>query len=949
MALFDSGTPLANVALSDTFNTWRVRTNQINTQAAGLASNNTFTGTLNTFNNTASFKGPVTAPIVTANTVNGTAANFTTLQADSIDFDGDLTVDSVAANSITSKTGGFAGTVTAPVVSANSISGGTVSGTTGSFSGPVTAPIVTANTVNGTAANFTTLQADSIDFDGDLTVDNVSANSVSSKTGAFAGPVTAPLVTANSVTATSSANLGAIGNVTLTGGSSGQFLCTDGSGNLGFSGVSAGFNLCTCKYCGVSAINIDGNDGKTFLQIRANKTVELSNTVNMTSVKQYGIDWISNNSSACLVANTTTFKFDATSSYADHCQEFYNFDGPGGGSIPLFGSSPTKFNPPLYGSDWKRIVDDGLCIALTNCGSLYPGRTSADEFICCTDSGYNFLNHFPCLTATNYQYICNATGPEYLTLDETFEYSFCRMFLGFSPSNTYCWRGYNVTSTTGGWQHKCTYVQFTYKDECWGFIPAFCVSHLNTSCSNARCGYGGIISYKFDSNGYVVPQKFYNFNQVSFPGNCMSDNLTPSQLGCGPLAAPLSVSVDGNMLVVAHRSCGGTTANACCYGCSVIQGYKLDCLLDVCQTCNTGAALCLTPTNNCNVTKCNWWIGKNSWWNTPHNMDDCPWPLIQWDMACSDPNQQCQKFRATGFHCGTPVAGQTCLLCYKETAEANFRCPCSNSGTSCQGNLRYASQVSCKPSYMVEMSPNANVFIVFSGGCNDCNTHLIMYCACSGCPGWSMGDNVKPIYCSIACCMCPNNIGVPGQGTCCLFPNIITAGGTCHIMVATCRVYCCCTCCWLGNDAIFSNSNNGICMKRTMHCPCIIINRCTQCHECSGNRQPYLLQHYSTENNCWYGAGFTTTTGCALGACCYCWGCGIRYNANTRTWAIGTDAWKCCGTGGGSSPSDQCRQYYCIDYRVNSGRLDCQMQDATGTPLDGLGFHKMTDTELFSK
>ena len=54
MALFDSGVPLANVALSDTFNTWRVRTNQINTQAAGLASNNTFTGTLNTFNNNVS-------------------------------------------------------------------------------------------------------------------------------------------------------------------------------------------------------------------------------------------------------------------------------------------------------------------------------------------------------------------------------------------------------------------------------------------------------------------------------------------------------------------------------------------------------------------------------------------------------------------------------------------------------------------------------------------------------------------------------------------------------------------------------------------------------------------------------------------------------------------------------------------------------------------------------
>jgi hypothetical protein len=49
-------------------------TNQINTQAAGLASNNTFTG-INSFAN---------------------------LQADAIDFDGDLTVDDVTANTVTS-------------------------------------------------------------------------------------------------------------------------------------------------------------------------------------------------------------------------------------------------------------------------------------------------------------------------------------------------------------------------------------------------------------------------------------------------------------------------------------------------------------------------------------------------------------------------------------------------------------------------------------------------------------------------------------------------------------------------------------------------------------------------------------------------------------------------------------------------------------------------------
>ena len=71
MALFDSGTPLANVALSDTFNTWRIRTNQINTQAAGLASNNIFTGANNTFN------GTVNAPTVVANTFIGDGSQLT--------------------------------------------------------------------------------------------------------------------------------------------------------------------------------------------------------------------------------------------------------------------------------------------------------------------------------------------------------------------------------------------------------------------------------------------------------------------------------------------------------------------------------------------------------------------------------------------------------------------------------------------------------------------------------------------------------------------------------------------------------------------------------------------------------------------------------------------------------------------------------------------------------
>ena len=49
MALFNSGILLANVAITDTFDQWRGRTNQIIDVAAGVSANNTFTGNTNTF------------------------------------------------------------------------------------------------------------------------------------------------------------------------------------------------------------------------------------------------------------------------------------------------------------------------------------------------------------------------------------------------------------------------------------------------------------------------------------------------------------------------------------------------------------------------------------------------------------------------------------------------------------------------------------------------------------------------------------------------------------------------------------------------------------------------------------------------------------------------------------------------------------------------------------
>jgi len=81
MTIVFSGSPVANVQLSDSFNTWRLTTNKIIADAASLTANNTFAGTLGatgaaTFSNTVSVAGPVTLTRTMVATGNVTANSF---------------------------------------------------------------------------------------------------------------------------------------------------------------------------------------------------------------------------------------------------------------------------------------------------------------------------------------------------------------------------------------------------------------------------------------------------------------------------------------------------------------------------------------------------------------------------------------------------------------------------------------------------------------------------------------------------------------------------------------------------------------------------------------------------------------------------------------------------------------------------------------------------------
>ena len=184
MILFDSGVPLANVALTDTFSTQRTRVNQIMNQAAGHAANNVFTGTLNTFNNNVSIKGPVTAPVVTAN-----SASFKTLQADHFDLDGDVTVDALTANSANIKALqadhiDLDGDMTADVIAANTVSATTLTGTLSTAAQP---NITSVGTLTGltTTGNINLGDSDIINFgaDNDLQIQHNGSHSYISDAG----------------------------------------------------------------------------------------------------------------------------------------------------------------------------------------------------------------------------------------------------------------------------------------------------------------------------------------------------------------------------------------------------------------------------------------------------------------------------------------------------------------------------------------------------------------------------------------------------------------------------------------------------------------------------------------------------------------------------------------------------------------------------------------------
>lgn len=118
MAIFYLGAQVANVALSDSFNTWRVTTNKILEDAASTSSNNIFIGT-NTFDGDVTFNGAM-------NTSGSSSGLNLTLSGNAVISRSLTATDVVVSNNINSLLTISANVISAETITANNITAASI-------------------------------------------------------------------------------------------------------------------------------------------------------------------------------------------------------------------------------------------------------------------------------------------------------------------------------------------------------------------------------------------------------------------------------------------------------------------------------------------------------------------------------------------------------------------------------------------------------------------------------------------------------------------------------------------------------------------------------------------------------------------------------------------------------------------------------------------------------
>lgn len=118
MTIFYLGAQVANVALSDSFNTWRLTTNKILEDAASTSSNNTFDGT-NTFDGAVTFNGAM-------NTSGSSSGLNLTLTGNAVIGKTLTATDVTVSNNISSLLTISANVISAQTITANNITAASI-------------------------------------------------------------------------------------------------------------------------------------------------------------------------------------------------------------------------------------------------------------------------------------------------------------------------------------------------------------------------------------------------------------------------------------------------------------------------------------------------------------------------------------------------------------------------------------------------------------------------------------------------------------------------------------------------------------------------------------------------------------------------------------------------------------------------------------------------------
>jgi hypothetical protein len=188
-----------------------------------------------------------------------TAASNTAITANAANLTGTALNSNIVTSNLTS-----VGTLGNLTVSGN-ISAGNISAGAGSGGNITGANLVSANFFTGTLTTAAQPNITSVGTLSSLTV-----------TGTVTGGnlTTAGAANVGSLNVTGTSNLGNVGNVTITGGTNGYFLQTNGSGALTWAAQTAGSNIAN----GTSNVNIPTVNGNVNITSAGNTTMVITDT-----------------------------------------------------------------------------------------------------------------------------------------------------------------------------------------------------------------------------------------------------------------------------------------------------------------------------------------------------------------------------------------------------------------------------------------------------------------------------------------------------------------------------------------------------------------------------------------------------------------------------------------------------------------------------------------------